>query len=160
MAIVIKQPLTLADNLSAFDPETPLIVSDSLRESIEIPVADMSAVSTSKASRAKIVTGFSNRDFAGKIELPKNIETIQLDFDTTGQRALKLFSQEVKYVFVWLSGTGGTVYGQWLSMWIPENVMITLQAVTPYFMEYRTDRMMIKVTGTFSSAWCIVHGYY
>lgn len=160
MVIAIKQPLRLADNLSAFDPEIPLIVSEKLQNQLLIPIADMSAVSNSKTIRAKLVKGFSHRDLTGRITTPKNVETITQSFSVSGERFTMTFSQEVQFSFAWITAGGGTAYGRWLSSLIPERETQTLQVNTPYVLNRRGISIYMKMTGTFVTALCRLDGYY
>ena len=62
MPVALKQPLRLADNLSAFDPQAPLILSPDMSSRISIPIADRTAVSDQPVGRGCVVHGISRRD--------------------------------------------------------------------------------------------------
>ena len=160
MTIAIKQPLTLADNLSAFDAQTPLILSDIIQNRIQIPIADRSAVSTSKVVRGQSVKGYSKRDMTGKIVMPSNVERLTHTFTVDGERAHLTFSQEVQYGFVYILEGGGTAFGYFLTSWIPEYIQETLQVRTPYLLTHRSDVYDFKMSGSFVEAILTIDGYY
>ncbi len=64
MPTKLKQPLRLADNLSAFDPQAPLILSPDMSSRIAIPIADRTAVPDQPTARGGFVHGIARRDQA------------------------------------------------------------------------------------------------
>ncbi len=158
--IKLKQPLGLADNLSAFDSEKPLTLSDTVRNQLAIPIADSSVVSLSNYAQGRYVTGIPKRDLTGKIIIPSNFETITQNFTTSGERFAFNFSQEVQGVFFWGTSTGGDAYFRWLGVWIPEREIETLQTNTSYLLNRRGTNWLFKCTGGFLAATLRIDGFY
>ncbi len=158
--INLKQPLSLADNLSAFDPEIPLTLSDSLGNSLALPLADMSAVSNLRTGRGKLVHGVSRRLKDNTVLDISNVETINIEFDSSGETDFVTFSQEVWPVFAWLTAVAGTAYGKWLITYIPPRIGQTFNVEEPVYIIRRGTSYYFSVTGTFRTARIDVYGFY
>lgn len=97
--VKLKQPLRLADNLSAFDPESPLSVSDTMQVRLSIPIADTSPANDRNVSRGKLVTGIPGRQHIPLFDSSTNVEHLSFVFEDNGWRIWATFAQEVSAVW-------------------------------------------------------------
>ena len=107
MVVKLKQPLRLADNLSAFDPQAPLNLSADMLSRISIPIADRSAVSGQRVGRGTLVRDVSQHNQLSPYNNSPNVEHLSHVYEGLGYRWTPVFSQELKGLWcLFLSGSG------------------------------------------------------
>lgn len=102
MAIKLKQSLRLADNISAFDPQTPLNLSPDMSSHISIPIADKSAVAGGRVGKAQLVSGIPGHNGRAVRFGGAGIETFTTIMTTAGYRLNLIFSQPIVGFFVYM----------------------------------------------------------
>ena len=107
MVTRLKQPLRLAGSLSVLDPEQPLTLSDTLQNSLAMPIADMSAAAQTPAARCKLVHRVSRPSKNGGVIVGQNIERIEIPFPDPGVIKTATFAQTVSIVTAWYENVMG-----------------------------------------------------
>lgn len=147
MLIKLKQPLRLADNLSAFDPQTPLILSPDMSSRIAIPIADRTAVSDQPIARGSLIHGVSRRD--------QVYDTFDYNLSTTWTRVFIDDTQFYNFehvgwpytTFLRTQTTGGPFTIHWYHGTSGSDLLMSFPANEPQMIRDPDRRMRLSCSG-------------
>ena len=142
-----RQPLKLADSVSAFDPQLPLTLSSDVQRRLILPIADKTPLSESRAGRGKLVHGVSQRDLTTSNISSVNIETYNWSIRPINKNRVTAFSSPPKQLFYYCTFFGPVLAGSWRPWPIPDPIYTDVLFDTPVWTQTVHDNYRFYFSG-------------
>ncbi len=160
MPIKLKQPLRLADNLTAFDPQAPLILSADMLSRISIPIADRTAVPGQPVGRGRIVSGIARRGRATSTIVAGVIYTETHEFNS----AAEFFNFEPvgwsNPLFIRSTSTGGPFIINWYHGISGSDLLMSWPESEYQLVQHPTRKIRMNCTGFPGTIWITLLSFY